>query len=262
MAPHDPTTMEFLNAANVCHEGSFMRALAGGADIRAKFAGRTALSMLAWHGRVNREGVERCARALLAKGDARQADEDGETPLMRAAAMGGPGLVALLAPASDPLAVDDCGRTALMHAAMGWDPENLSVLLPVSDPNARDLAGLTALSHARRSNDVLRCARLLAPVADLDSQDGEGNVALWHMVNGADMAAAKLLLPGTDLLAARPDGVSVGESLRQELVSLAKYLGDSEKLRGFKNLLDARMQAQEIAAALGPGRATGPRPRI
>lgn len=259
-------TRELLEAAQFCDRSGLESALSRGADALARGnADRTALSLLMKHTHWHPKAVESCARAILAKAGsaaARMADGDGRTPLMLAAACGAPALVTLLLPLSDPLAVDHSGRSALMHGIRNGGEAMLLELLGVSDPDARDEDGQTALMMLSGGRNIAAMAAILAPASDLNIQDNSGRVAARHFLEAGGLEVALTLLPGTNLLARCPDGLSVGESLEQACRALAKSVGGYELFDAFGVLLDSQMQAQLLGADTQKVSAPAPRRRL
>jgi ankyrin repeat protein len=100
------------------------------------------------------------ARMLIEHGaDPNLRDEEGLTPLMRAARKSDPvGVAMLLEHGADPNLADGQGLTALMYAAGKANVENIRALLDAgADPAARSHAGETALivaDGARRTKIV------------------------------------------------------------------------------------------------------------
>ena len=122
-------------------------------------------------------------RRLLSEGaDVNGKDEDGVTPLMRAASAGRGDMVALmLASGADVQAKTSGGVSALMMASLGGYIEAITPLLAAkSDVNTRDNQGRTALMAAASSGEAAAIQALLDAKADVNAEDATGGTAITY----------------------------------------------------------------------------------
>ncbi len=121
-----------------------------GAEIDRVYEDETALHAALASCRCSGPSLARDAAALLliqAGADIDLPGEEGQTPLILAAAWSGPEVLqALLAAQADTTARDDEGRTALMRACLEGRPEMAAMLLEAgADANGADNGGRTPL---------------------------------------------------------------------------------------------------------------------
>jgi TonB family protein len=106
-------------------------------------------------------------------------DEEGVTPLMRAARDGEGWKIHDLLQAVDVNARDAQGWTALIYSAVKGDTEILSALLSGgADPNAKDESGNTALIHAAEEGHLDQVKALLRSSPDVNAVNNDGQTAL------------------------------------------------------------------------------------
>jgi ankyrin repeat protein len=170
------------------------------------------------------------ARLLLEHGATLEAiEEEGDTPLIRAASFGGTNVVkVLLAKGANVDARDDRGMTALIAAACDCAivdmPDTLDsvklLLQKGANVNAKDKEGRTALMMAAGWGraDIMRL--LLEKGASIDAKDFHGNTALLLLASGSAAptagATALLLSRGANLEVRNNDGAYPLDSLRFE----------------------------------------------
>ena len=139
-------------------------------------------------------------RAAIAGGAAlNTADQDGVTPLMRAASAGRGDIVsALIGAGADPQARTSGGVNALMMASLGGYAEAVRSLLAAKlDANLKDNQGRTALMAAASSGEQDVVDALLAAGADVKIEDAGGASALTYAsAEGFDGAVAALQARG------------------------------------------------------------------
>jgi cytohesin len=154
-------------------------------------------------------GQMELAERLLGRGaslDGR-ADEEGRTPLHRAAEEGNPKLVRLLLKyKADVRAVDQACRTPLHAAAVSGDPDVLRLLLARGAPlNAVDRGGMTAL-HIAANRGLAEAVRvLLGHKANVDARDKKGRTPLHWAAGYGQKDAVQALLDGHADANARDD---------------------------------------------------------
>jgi ankyrin repeat protein len=139
-----------IQAARSCDVAALEKALADGADARARARGSNALEWAAALGHLG------CVRVLIGASDPK-ADDSGA--LSAAAGRGATECVKFLIGVSEPKAQDSY---ALRVAADNGHVECVRLLIPVSDPLARDSVALrwaAVMGHAD-------CVALLLPASD------------------------------------------------------------------------------------------------
>lgn len=135
-------------------------------------------------------------RRLLSDGaDVNSKDEDGVTPLMRAASAGRGDMVALmLASGADVHATTSGGVSALMMASLGGYIEAIAPLLAAkADANSRDNQGRTALMAAASSGETAAIQALLDAKADVNAEDATGGTAITYAAAEGHAGAVGLL---------------------------------------------------------------------
>lgn len=110
------------------------------------------------------------AAALLRSCNPFEVDERGDTPLMWAAKLGLPNLVAELLPISDPCAHNNEMETAIVLAASLGHASCVKVLLPHSDLLDRSSSGGSPIEHAA-SEGHLDCLTLFTSAPAIGSGD-------------------------------------------------------------------------------------------
>jgi len=144
--------------------------------------------------------------ALLAKGaDVNRKNEDGETPLHRAASRDIGIVELLLARGANVNAKNKFGSTPLHRAAISGDTRTVELLLARgADINAKDQSGQTPLHNAvygRKDNVEL----LLAKGADINAKDTQGGTPLNLASKTGNTGIADLLLArGADINTMEP----------------------------------------------------------
>jgi uncharacterized protein len=128
---------------------------------------------------------------------AREAGEDGFTPLHLAAFFGTPEcVVVLLAAGADPaIAARNAMLVTPLHSAVSRrKAENVRALLGAGVPvDARQQGGLTALHAAAHNGDQSIVDMLLAHGADRTIVDANGKSAAQHARDGSHIAIVALL---------------------------------------------------------------------
>ena len=121
-------------------------------------------------------------RDLVARGvDVNEKDEEGVTPLMRAASAGrGEVVSVLVASGAEVDAKTNGGVTPLMMAALGGYADAVAPLLAKANPNAKDNQGRTALMAAATSGNAAVVDALIAAGAEIAAADAAGSTALTY----------------------------------------------------------------------------------
>jgi len=138
------------------------------------------------------KGAETLLAFALATGrvDADSKDNDGRTPLSRAAGLGHGAVVGLLLATDqiDPDSKDNCGRTPLFWAAWNGHEAIVKVLLATDrvDADSKDKGGLTPLSLAARlGNEAIVKVLVATGQVDVNSKDNDGRTPLsWAVLTG------------------------------------------------------------------------------
>ena len=199
---------DFASAATCCLQGADVSSQQL-TEICGSFAAETERG--AWLNRILLQASNASmAKLLLEHGaDARAAEDDGVTALMRAA-VGGHEAVAqlLLQHGADVAAADIAGTTALMLAALGGHEAVAQLLLQHgADVAAASNKGGTALMLAAQGGREAVAQLLLQHGADVAAARNKGSTALMLAAQGGHEAVAQLLLQhGADVAAARHDG--------------------------------------------------------
>jgi hypothetical protein len=135
-------------------------------------------------------------RERLGQGDDVNArDDDGVTPVMRAASAGRADIVAvLLAAGADAAAATSGGVTALMMASLGGYTDAMRPLLERKpEINKQDNQGRTALMAAASSGDTTALDLLLQAGARVSIEDATGTTAITYAAAEGHAAAVALL---------------------------------------------------------------------
>lgn len=161
-------------------------------------------------------------------------DEDGETPLLRAARSGHEGVLQVLLNAgADPCAVDEDGRTALHLAAAKNHFLLVRRFLEIGlSPNQREWkygeTPLHMVDHFADNESLIRCrstVRLLVKYgADIESNDNDGCTPLWSaMVHARPVVMEELIRAGAE--------VNPPRALGQTLLFSCRNRGDLRKVK-------------------------------
>ena len=136
-----------------------------------------------------------CLKELLPWADPQEADAEGRTALIHAAAHARVECVEILAPIGAAKATSQRGDSALsLLAGVAIPSPLLRDLLSLSDPLSANAQGETALIAAAAAG-LLDAVEILAPACDADAQTQEGHTALMKAVKGARLDIARCLLP-------------------------------------------------------------------
>eukprot|EP00667_Euglena_gracilis_P014912 EG_transcript_15473 len=163
---------------------------------------REALDMAVLDGRVP------VVKFLLNEGVALDADEEGWTPLLHAAANGHVEVVQLLlAAGADPAAADaEFQRTAVAWAVVRQRPDMVAVLLRAGSPlDTFDREGLTPLMLAALHHHTAAVAQLLEARAAPDAHRPGGQTALMLCAGRGDVPLLQQLLEAKANVAAEAE---------------------------------------------------------
>ena len=227
-----------------------------------------------------------------------QSDSDARTLLMMAAGFDLPELVALLAPKTDLEARDKRGQTAIYSALSHPSGHTLQAFLDAgANPNAVGANGQTLLMKAA-SRYWPRDVRMLLPFCDLDQVDNDGRNALSHAVCSGSDENTDILAPVSNqftkarfdahtfvgsaddgqpsllsaldcavlLARSRPDDFNMAWPTFDALAFHAspenrkKMVQDAEATPKTAPRAFARMEADQLAAAVAEDRASMPAP--
>jgi serine/threonine-protein phosphatase 6 regulatory ankyrin repeat subunit B len=120
-------------------------------------------------------------------------DKTGKTAAQLAEAAGHQTLAALLKEYTDFDAKDEQGVTPLMRAAAAGDKVAVEKLLAKgADPTAKDAKGMTPLMHAAQKGQF-NVISLVGPKTD-DLRDNEGRTALMHAAESGHLDAARAIV--------------------------------------------------------------------
>jgi len=185
------------------------------------------------------------ARLLIEHGANTEARaEDGDTPLIRAAAHGATDVVkVLIEKGANVEATDDGGSTALIAAAcvcaIATMPDTLDsmklLLERKANVNAKDKSGGTALMAAAGWGRTEIMRLLLANGARVDAKDNQGNTALLIAASGSGVPTAD----GVKLLLARGANIEARNKQGKTALILSASEGGYDDARTVEMLLNA-----------------------
>jgi ankyrin repeat protein len=173
------------------------------------------------------------------------ADENGVTPLMRAARDNDSSAIAAMVTAGHNIdAIDNAGNSALIHAARnGAEEAALMLMFHKADLNAADTQGQTALIMAARTSMQLIVERWATMGGPMDAQEKEtGQTALMVAAAMNDVwASCRLVEAGADFEKITDKNGATG-------FSLAKQHFTSGDFTFFMNAVNLRHTAEQVAA--------------
>ncbi len=131
---------------------------------------------------------DRSAEVSATAADPDEADDNGTTPLMRAAAAGDAGMLkALLAVGADVDCADPKGLTALMFAASQGSVDCVTALASNgADLLAQDMMGKTAYGYGAAHPDVIAALNSLLPQTAVDQNKARSEVRRIVPTQGSD----------------------------------------------------------------------------
>jgi ankyrin repeat protein len=189
-----------------------------------------------------------CVELLLGASDAQARNQSDESALAIAARQGLAQGVRALLPASDPMEVDRWGATPLMRACASGAAECVEILLGASEIDAQDGMGDTALSWAAKAGDARAVALLLEAGVSSRLCGASGKTPMiWALERGHE-ECARLLAPVSDIDARTRNGKGAYETARSLPPSSKR-----ERLLAIVREEKARLERDALAAAAGVG---------